>query len=138
MLFDYSTLPHHSFLFSKMGIIILIMLAVCVCVCVYTCVCETVCVLSCVWHFATAWTVVHQPPLFMGFPRQERWHGLPFPSPGYLPNPGVKSASLVSPAFAGRFFTVVPQRLVEWMKWVHSYKAFMRVWCRICTKNIRF
>ena len=35
-------------------------------------------------------TTAHQAPLFMGFPRQESWNGLPFPSPGDLPNPGIK------------------------------------------------
>ena len=44
-------------------------------------------------------------PLSMGFPRQEYWSGLPFPSPGDLPNPGIETPSLASPAFAGRFFT---------------------------------
>ena len=39
------------------------------------------------------WTVAHQSPLFMGFPRQEYWRGLPFPSPGDLPNPGIKPRS---------------------------------------------
>ena len=39
---------------------------------------------------ATPWTVA---PLSMGFPRQEHWSGLPFPSPGNLPNPGIKQAS---------------------------------------------
>ena len=38
--------------------------------------------------FAAPWTVVHQPPLSMGFPRQEYWSELPFPPSGYLPNPG--------------------------------------------------
>ena len=42
------------------------------------------------------------PPLFMRFPRQEYWSGLPFPSPGHLPDPGIEPASL---ALAGRFFT---------------------------------
>ena len=37
--------------------------------------------LSCVWLFETPWTVAHQSPLSMGFPRQESWSGLPFPSP---------------------------------------------------------
>ena len=41
----------------------------------------------------------------MGFPRQEYWTGLPFPSPGGLPNPGIK---LMSPALADGFFTVEP------------------------------
>ena len=51
--------------------------------------------------FATPWTVACQAPLSMGFSRQEYWSGLPFPSPGYLPYPGIKP---VSPALAGGFF----------------------------------
>ena len=42
---------------------------------------------------ATPWTVARQPPPSMGFSRQEYWSGLPFPSPGDLPNPGIKSRS---------------------------------------------
>ena len=38
----------------------------------------------------TPWAVAHQAPLSMGFSRQEYWSGLPFPSPGDLPNPGIK------------------------------------------------
>ena len=41
----------------------------------------------------------------MGFPRQKYWSGLPFPSPGDLPDPGIE---LASPALAGRFFTTEP------------------------------
>ena len=52
--------------------------------------------LSRVWLFATPWTVAYQAPLSMGFSRQEYWSGLPFPSPGDLPDPGIK---LGSPAF---------------------------------------
>ena len=48
-------------------------------------------VLSRVWLFATPWTVAHQAPLSMGFSRQEYWSGLPFPSPGDLPNPGTEA-----------------------------------------------
>ena len=59
---------------------------------------------SCVPLFATPWTVAHQIPLFMEFSRQEYWSGLPFPTPGDLPNPGIKTAS---PALRGRFFTTV-------------------------------
>ena len=55
--------------------------------------------------FVTPWTVTHQAPLSMGFSRQVYWIGLPFPSPGDLPNPGVEPASLISLALAGRFFT---------------------------------
>ena len=48
--------------------------------------------------------IVHQPPLSVGFSRQEYWSGLPFPSPGDLPDPGFKPAS---PALASGFFTTV-------------------------------
>ena len=43
--------------------------------------------------FATPWTVAHQASLSMGFSRQEYWSGLPFPSPGNLPDPGVEPGS---------------------------------------------
>jgi len=43
--------------------------------------------------FVTSWTVACQTPLFMGFPRQEYWSGLPFPSPEDLLNPGIKPGS---------------------------------------------
>ena len=46
----------------------------------------------------TAWTVAHQAPLSMGFSWQAYWSGLPSPSPGDLPNPGIKPESPVSPA----------------------------------------
>ena len=41
----------------------------------------------------------------LGFPMQEYWSELPFPSPGYLPDSGIEPESLISPALAGRFFT---------------------------------
>ena len=43
--------------------------------------------------FATPWTVAHQAPPSMGFSRQEYWSGLPFPSLGYLPDPGIEPRS---------------------------------------------
>ena len=43
--------------------------------------------------FATPWTVAHQAPLFMEFSRQEYWRGLPFPSPGDPPDPGIEPGS---------------------------------------------
>ena len=49
--------------------------------------------------FVTPWTIGYQAPLSMGFPRQEYWSGLPFPSPGDLPDPGIKPES---PELAGR------------------------------------
>ena len=58
-----------------------------------------------VQFFATLWTVACQAPQSMGFPRQEYWNGLPFPSPGDLPDPEIEPMSLMSPALAGGFFT---------------------------------
>ena len=49
--------------------------------------------LSCVRLFATPWTVAYQASLSMGFSRQEYCSGLPFPSPGDLPNPGIEPGS---------------------------------------------
>ena len=43
--------------------------------------------------FATPWTVAYQAPLSMEFSRQEYWSGLPFPSPGNLPHPGIEAGS---------------------------------------------
>ena len=51
------------------------------------------CHLSHVQLFATPWTVAHQAPLSVGISRQEYWSGLPFPSPGNLPNPGIEPVS---------------------------------------------
>ena len=56
--------------------------------------------------FVIPWTAVPPPPrapLSMGFPRQEYCSGLPFPSPGDLPHPGIQPTS---PELAGRFFTI--------------------------------
>ena len=66
------------------------------------------CMPGCLSHvqlFATLWAVAHQASLSMGFSRQEYWSGLPYSPPGDLPDPGIDSASLKSPALAVRFFT---------------------------------
>ena len=60
---------------------------------------------SCVWLYATPCTLAHKAPLSMGFCRQDYCSGLPFPSPGDLPNPRTETMSLTSPALASRFFT---------------------------------
>ena len=64
--------------------------------------------LNCFSHvqlFATLCTVAHQALLSMGFSRQEYCSGLLCPPPGDLPHPGTEPVALMSPAFAGRFFT---------------------------------
>ena len=65
-------------------------------------------VCTCAQLFATPWTVARQAPLSMGFSSQEYWSGFLFPPPGDLPDPGIEAVSLVSPSFAGRFFTTEP------------------------------
>ena len=61
----------------------------------------------------TLWTVTSQAPLSMGFSRQEHWSGLPFLSPGDLPDPGIKPVYLISPALTGGFFTTG----ITWEDW---------------------
>ena len=58
-----------------------------------------------VWFFVTLWTEACQAPLSMEFSRQEDWSGLPFPTPGDLPKPGIEPASLASLTLADGFFT---------------------------------
>ena len=67
--------------------------------CCYTMCCA---VLSCSVALYDSWSVARQASLSVGFPRQEYWSGLPFPSPGDLPNPGIET---LSPGLAGGFFT---------------------------------
>ena len=58
--------------------------------------------------FATPWIIALQAPLSMEFSRQDYWSGLPFPSPGDLPDPGIEHASPAPPSLVGRFFTTAP------------------------------
>ena len=60
--------------------------------------------LSHVQLFVTPWTVAHQAPLSMGFPRQEYWSGLPFAAPGDLADPGIGGQG----GLEGEFFTTEP------------------------------
>ena len=61
--------------------------------------------LSPVQLFVTPQTIALQAPLFMGFPRQEKWSELPFPSPRNVPHPRIEP---MSPALADGFFTTEP------------------------------
>ena len=72
----------------------------CYCLILVTHPCLTICV--CVS------SVAHQAPLSMGFSKQKYWSGLSFPTPGDLPDPGIKPVSLASPALAGRFLNTGP------------------------------
>ena len=59
-----------------------------------------------IWFFVTLWTVAHQAPLSVGFSKQEFWSGVPFPTPGSLPDPGIESTNLASPALTSGLFTI--------------------------------
>ena len=112
--------------------------------------------LSCVPFFATPWTIACQARLSMEFSRPEYWSGLPFPSPGDLPNPGIEPKSpafqvdwsgllfprpenlpdsgikplcLMSPTLAGRLFTTNTTWEVL-CKWYHMVFVFpwLSVW----------
>ena len=73
--------------------------------------CQPLCVSCCTVplyfsrYVSVPWTVTCQAPLSMGFSRQEYWSGLPFPSPGDLHHPGIKSTSLMPPLWQLVFFT---------------------------------
>ena len=66
----------------------------------YMCMCTQSCSILC-----DPVTVACQALLSMEFSRQEYWRGLPFITPGDIPDPGIKLVSLSSPALAGRYFT---------------------------------
>ena len=70
--------------------------------------------LSCARLFATPWTVAYQAPQSMGFSRQEYWSGVPFPSPGDLPDPEIEPASPAPPTLASGFLTTEPPRKPNW------------------------
>ena len=95
---------------------------------VFACVwiCKGVCVraLSCVWLFATPWTVAHQVPLFMEFSRQNYWSGLPFPPPGDLPYLEIEPEPLVSPELQVDFLSAAP--LIQLCRCVYVIHT---AWC---------
>ena len=80
--------------------------------------------LSPVGLFETPWTLAPQALLSVEFSRQEYWSGLPFPTPGDLPDPETGPTSLASPALAGRFFTTWEARRLS------ALKEFMIQKCR--------
>ena len=82
--------------------------------------------LSHVRLFVTPWTVDHQAPPSMGFTKQEYWSGFPFPSPGYLPNPGIKprSSTLQADALTSEppgkpLWELTQRKPLEYKTWHH-------------------
>ena len=85
------------------------------------------CMLSRLSHvplLATLWAVARQAPLSMGFSRQEYWSGLPCPSPGDLPKPGIQPGPLKSPTLVGRFCTTsAPEKPSSFQYWASALSA---------------
>ena len=76
--------------------------------------------LSHVQLFVTPWAVAHQAPLSLEFSRQDYWSGLPFPSPGDLPDPRIepRSPGIVR---SGRFFTICPASEAQLHTHIHPF-----------------
>ena len=89
--FSYYPLMHSKYLYSKL---ILLYWAS-----------QVVLVIKNLPTNAVQWTVACQAPLSIGFSRQKYWSGLPCPTPGDLPDPGIKPLFLMPPALTGRLFT---------------------------------
>ena len=77
----------------------------------------------------TLWTVAHQPLLSMGFSRQESSSGLPFPSPGHPPDPGMEPLSLTSYAVGGGFFTTSENHLKISLLTIYMFVCFYVFLC---------
>ena len=85
--------------------------------------------LSCVQIFATLWTVACQAPLYMDFSRQEYWSGLPFPTPGELPDPRIKLLSPEASMLAGLFLAYLVLNITISRKVVNYVGKFMLSMC---------
>ena len=101
--------------------------------------------LSHVQRFATPWTAALQAPLTMRFPRQGYWSGLPFPSPGGPPNPGIEPPSLASLALAGGFFTNELPRKPENLRYPSFFQrlfwqnvGWRMGWNKRCLSSVSF
>ena len=87
--------------------------------CVYLHMKVKVKLLSCVRLFATPWTVAYQAPPSVEFSRQEYWSGLPFPSPGDLPDPGIEPGS---PSLqADTLTSEPPEKPIYTYTYIHTY-----------------
>ena len=79
--------------------------------------------------FATPWTITHQTSPSMGFSRQKCWNGLPFPSSGDLPDPGLQSASPASPALQVYSLRLSRQRST----FPHCCCSVTQSWSTLCS-----
>ena len=93
--------------------------------------------LSHVRLFATLWTVACQALLSMGFSRQEYWSGLPFPSPGYLLDPEIKTVSPASPALQAYFFFFLTSELPGKPWFILKYLDTVQILSLLCQCEFR-
>ena len=96
---------------------------------IYACLCAWS--LSRVRLCVTLWIVAHQVSLSVGFSRQEywkHWSGLPFTTPGDLPDSGIEPKCPVSPALAGRFFTTVPSGKSHIYVYIHYIYIYIYIY----------
>ena len=112
-------------------------MCVCVCVCVYVCVCGQW--LTCVRHFVTSRTVAQLASLSMGFPRHEYWSGWPFPPPGALPDPGIRSTSLAFPyhstTWEGHAIECISPVLLAGLLWM-NFCVISEFWLQLSSKGL--
>ena len=109
----------------------------------YLCTHVCLCVLSLfsrVRLFATLWTVACGAPLSMRFSRQEYWSGLSCPSPGDLPNSGIKSASLTSPAFlyVYTYISILMEYIIAVVQRLSHVQLFATAWTAACQASLPF
>ena len=87
-----------------------------------------------IWLLTTSWTVAREAPLSTGLPRQKYWSGLPFPSPGDLPNPGMEPASPALQAdslpLSHQGSLILPWRQQSDQRVVWHYHPLDKVGCR--------
>ena len=116
------------------GIFIFFVVVIILWVYVFIVVCES---LSCVWLFATPWTVARQSPLSIGFSRQEYWSRLPCPPPGDVPDPGIRmsGASLLS---EGTYLQGLSPLYVSLLAWILKslYRSLNRVQSYILSDDL--
>ena len=100
------------------------------------CICSVkVKALSCVRLFAIPWTVAYHDPQSMEFPRQGYWSRLPFPSPGDLPNPGIKPGSPALQANALPSESLVLILVCPWEE-VNSRFPYLAIIITLVSRNI--
>ena len=91
-----------------------------------------------VWLFVTLWIITCQAPLSIGFSRQEYWSGLPCPSPGNLPNPGIELMSLMSLRLASSVFTTSTTWDTLLIENEYTVSCIFKLHVCVCTQSLSY